>query len=122
MKGRSTQTLVFLLFGYENFRNLIFGPSFRQPARKASSGWQVGESLGQKLNSGSFHNQKAKKHESRKSPIPYYKHLYSYCVAASTKLNTGKRLHRSAVTCYDNKSSSLILTYNIRKLNTENPS
>ena len=45
-----------------------------------------------------------------------------YCVAAGTKLNTGKRLHRSAVTCYDNKSSSLILTYNIRKLNTENPS
>ena len=29
---------LFCFFGYENFRNLIFGPSFRQPARKASSG------------------------------------------------------------------------------------
>ena len=28
----------FCFFGYENFRYLIFGPSFRQPARKASSG------------------------------------------------------------------------------------
>ena len=30
--------IFFCFFGYENFRNLIFGPSFRQPARKASSG------------------------------------------------------------------------------------
>ena len=30
--------MFFCFFGNENFRNLIFGPSFRQPARKASSG------------------------------------------------------------------------------------
>ena len=30
--------MFFCFFGYENFRNLILGPRFRQPARKASSG------------------------------------------------------------------------------------
>ena len=48
---------------------------------------QVGESLGQKLNSGSFHNQKSKKYESRKSPIPYYNIYYILSVALYSKFS-----------------------------------
>ena len=38
--------MFFCFFGYENFLNLIFGPSFRQPARKVSSGGNLFEKQG----------------------------------------------------------------------------
>ena len=57
----------FAFFGKGNFRNIIFWPKLPQTCM---------ESLGQKIIFRKFPlPKKAKKHESRKSPIPYYMHL-----------------------------------------------